>query len=80
MSNEVAMYQAGLKIIIGQMSVISMIDVPGNLREIERAHSLGPILNPTLYRDNAEKMEEDKQIWLAALPLWNLAQKMKGGE
>jgi len=62
-------YMAGLSI-VGH-------DLPELLRAIERADAFGPILDPTLYRDRAGAMHEDRELLEAALPLWRFAQRMK---
>lgn len=36
------------------------------LRAISRAETLGPILDPTLYRDKRKAMDEDRKVFEAA--------------
>jgi hypothetical protein len=49
--------------------LLAQHDLPGLLRDIERAHAAGPILDPTLYRDKAKAMDEDAELLRAALKL-----------
>lgn len=69
-------YTAALMICAGSARSLSLIDVPDMLRRIENAEAVGPILDPTLYRAQSQKMAEDKELLEAALPLWRMAQKM----
>ena len=60
------------------MSVVAQYNLPGLVSRIERAHALGPILDPTLYRAKVISMEEDRRIVEAALPLFRLAMRLRG--
>lgn len=51
-------------------NALAQHDLPKLLEAIEHAHAIGPILDPTLYRDKMPAMEQDKELLLAALPLW----------
>lgn len=46
--------------------LLSQHDLPQLLRDIERADAIGPILDPTLWRDKNKAMEEDKELLEAA--------------
>lgn len=52
-------------------------DLNGLLQDIEHAHAVGPILDPTLYREKVDVMELDKELLRAALPLRAHMQKLK---
>ena len=51
-------------------------DLKAALDAIERADSIGAILDPTLYRDKHQAMMDDKALLEAALPLWRFAEKL----
>lgn len=53
------------------------VDIPDLLQRIERAHSFGCMLDPTLYRAKVEAMDQDKDMLEAALPLWRWARKVQ---
>ncbi len=57
--------------------LISAYDLRGALDAIARADTVGPILDPTLYKAKAEAMHQDAEILRAALPLWKLALEMQ---
>ena len=65
-----------LVLIVSVAGLLSQLDLPAMLERIERAHALGPMLDPTLYRAKAKAMDEDAELIRAALPLWRHAQKM----
>lgn len=44
-------------------------DLSGLLAAIERADAIGPLLDPTLWRDKQKAMEEDAELLRAALKL-----------
>lgn len=44
-------------------------DITKLLNAIERADAVGPMLDPTLYRDKQKAMHEDKELLQAALKL-----------
>jgi hypothetical protein len=61
--------------------MVSCHDVPGLLNAIEKAETLGPIVDPTLYREKSGAMAEDAALLRAALPLWKLMrQRLEAGE
>lgn len=70
-------YRDQLILIANAARIISMVDVPDFLNRIERAHALGAVLDPTLYRKNVEAMDQDKELLEAALPLWRLANRAR---
>jgi len=70
-------WKGNLVLIASQARIISMVDIPKMLEQIDRAEAIGPLLDPTLYRANAGKMDEDKELLEAALPLWRFFAKIK---
>lgn len=50
-------------------------DLPGRIRQGERALDVGGILDPTLWRASHHKLEEDLEMLRAALPLWRLGDR-----
>lgn len=50
-------------------------DLPGLLDAIDRAETLGPIVDPTLYAQRGQAMREDAALIRAALPLVEFARR-----
>lgn len=50
-------------------------DLPALLQAIDRAETLGPFLDPTLYAQRGTAMREDAALLRAALPLVEFARK-----
>jgi hypothetical protein len=69
-------YQRGVTAVAFAMRLIGGQDIPKLLEAIEQAHALGPVLDPTLYRDKVQAMGEDKRILEAGLPLWKLCNEL----
>lgn len=65
--------QQGWDLLISQARIIAMLPLEDWLTAFERAETLAPILDPTLYRDyiydKEKKGEAIKEIIRAALPL-----------
>jgi len=64
--------------LIGAILIVKMagnIPVPELLQAIEHAEVVGPVLDPTLYRNKAHAMEQDKELLRAVLPIHQLAKK-----
>lgn len=51
-------------------AVLHAHDIPELLQAAARVHAVGPILDPTLYRERSAAMDQDAALLLAALPLW----------
>ena len=51
-------------------------DLDAALAAIERADSVGPILHPTSYRTNADRMHEDRDTLRAVRDLARLGQEV----
>lgn len=67
---DVAGWRAALATVCCANTLLRQFDIPGMLASIERADSVGPILDPTLWRENQEAMNEDRELLEAALPLY----------
>ncbi|HBE80362.1 MAG TPA: hypothetical protein DDW65_21650 [Firmicutes bacterium] len=50
-------------------NALNQLELDLFLERIEQAEALGPLINPTLYRKGAEKLEQVKTIALAAKSL-----------
>jgi hypothetical protein len=57
--------------------MIYVHDIPKLLADIERADAVGWAIDPTLYRDKVDAMNEDREVLKAALPLWHLAAEIQ---
>lgn len=68
-ATEVDRYRAAVLACMAAREVLREHDLPKLLREIERSHTTGPILDPTLYRQKAKAMDEDRELLRAALVL-----------
>jgi hypothetical protein len=49
--------------------LLTTLDLAEVLNCMERADALGPILDPTLYKDASERMDAQRRLIQAALPL-----------
>jgi hypothetical protein len=74
---QISEYRSALLLILNSARVMTVVDLPKLLSDIEHAHAVGPMLDPTLYREKMRAMDEDKEILTAALPLWKLAKKLE---
>jgi len=70
-------YRMQIGLCITAARIIADTDLPDILKRIELADSLGGIVDPTLWRDRRQAMEEDKRLVKAAFPLWKMAQELK---
>lgn len=66
-----AKYQQCVRMAQTCARLLSSYDLPAMLDAIDRAHSLGSILDPTLYRD-----KQDAEILRAARALWEIGKKL----
>lgn len=62
-------YQAAIHACMLARHLLWQHDIPALLEDIAHAESVGPILDPTLYREKARAMEQDRELLRAALPL-----------
>jgi hypothetical protein len=72
-----ALYQSAVRTSLMCAGIVGQFDIPALLEAIERADAMGPLFDPTLWISNHGKMEEDREVLKAALPLWRLCQKLK---
>jgi len=70
-------YQGAVVMVAAMARLLAGYDVPGLLADIEHAEAIGPVLDPTLYRDKAKAMGEDRELLRAALPLYQLGKKLE---
>lgn len=52
--------------------ILTVADVPKLIAAGERALAIGPIVDPTLWREKHEDLEADLELLKAALPLFHL--------
>lgn len=72
-------YQDAVRACALLAGLLLMHDLPGLLRAIERADAIGPLVDPTLWRDKGAAMLQDKELLEAALPLWRYAKAARAG-
>lgn len=60
--------------------VIDNYDMAGALERAKRALEVGPILDPTLWRDKRAALEQDIEILQAAIPLARVAERLQQKE
>jgi hypothetical protein len=68
---KIAEYRAAVLACHMARQILQLHELPTILDAIERAGAIGPVLDPTLYRDKAKAMEEDREILRAAMALWS---------
>lgn len=74
--NEIEDYHSALLACITAAKVLQQHDLAKRLRDISTADTLGPMVDPTLWRDKHKAMYEDREVLEAALPLWKLGQRL----
>lgn len=75
--SDVETYQITVRTCAVAMALIEQWDVPKIIAAIENANAVGPIIDPTMYREKSKAMSEDEELLRAALPLWKLAKNLK---
>lgn len=75
-TRDIEEYRSAVQACVMAARMLSMHDIPGMLTAIERAHALGPVVDPTLWKQKCQAMEEDKEMLEAALPLLRIAKKL----
>lgn len=73
-------YRQHLTQIIAAARLLEHVPAEEILNSMSRADSIGPILNPTLWSQKHEAMENDGAIVRAALPLIAIARKLRADE
>lgn len=71
-------YRCAVLAVVMAAKALHMHDIPALLEDIERAETVAPFLDPTLFLKKGKAMREDKSMLEAALPLWKLAEELKG--
>lgn len=69
-------YKSDLFLILMAARALAGVDVSKRIAEIERAHAIGPIVDPTLWMKKREAMEQDRDLLRAALPLAELGRRL----
>jgi hypothetical protein len=70
MHSNAADYQAAVVACHLARALLHDYDLPSPLRAIEHSEAVAPILDPTLYREKAKAMGQDRDIIRAAMALW----------
>jgi len=70
-------YQNTLRVCAMLAGLVVDHEIPKMLEMIERADSIGGMIDPTLYREKHGAMMEDKELLEAVLPLWRIAKKLQ---
>ncbi len=73
----VADYQATVGMLYAWANVLAHVDLPGLLRDIARAEAVGPIVDPTLYREKGKALREDRAILEAASRLRDIGIRLQ---
>lgn len=60
-------------------TMLAQFDLPEAIRAFDRMHAIGPVLDPTLYRDKSQKLNETIGLLRAAQPLWVIAKRIQKG-
>ncbi len=66
---DIAEYQAAVLACVQARALLRQHDLPAILAAIEHAETVGPVLDPTLYRERAPAMREDRALLRAAMAL-----------
>lgn len=75
--DSVAEYRASVVQILMAARLLVQVNIPKLLESIEYADAFGCFTDPTLWIKNRGKMNEDREIIEAALPLYRMAMKIK---
>lgn len=69
-------YQSNLTTLYLLAGMVKEIPLREMLAAADHSMGIGPILDPTLWRQNHQKLQEDIELMRAVLPLHTLAQKI----
>ncbi|OHD23791.1 MAG: hypothetical protein A2Y38_17015 [Spirochaetes bacterium GWB1_59_5] len=72
-----AEYKAAVIAAVTCARMLAQHDIPALLEAIDYAESVGPIIDPTLWRNKAKAMSEDRELLLAAGSLRAFSFKMR---
>lgn len=78
MSILIAEYQAALHACATIAKLLQYHDLPALLDAVSTAETVGPLMDPTLWRRQHQAMAEDKALLEAALPLWRWGKEAGG--
>jgi hypothetical protein len=70
-------YRADMTAVYAAAAVLATVPVDRMLAAIDTADAVAPILDPTLYQQQARAMHEDRDVLRAALPLAELGRKLR---
>lgn len=70
-------YQDALRACYICAQILRQHDLPQILNMMSRADSIGVMIDPTLWMQNHDKMEEDKTVVNAAMPLFRIAKQIE---
>lgn len=70
-------YQTAVLAVHVAAKMLAQHDLPRLLADIAKANAIGPLLDPTLWRDKNRAMLEDREALQAALPLYRLGKKLE---
>ena len=76
-SELVAEYRESVQRAAFAASMLIAIDFDKLIRDIDHADAVGPIVDPTLYRDKSKAMQEDRALLVAAKNFLTVAMKGK---
>lgn len=74
------LYQNNLKNLYMLVDIVSNLNIPEMFSAISRCDSIGAILDPTSFIKNNKALEQDKEVILAFLHVWEVAQKFPNEE
>ncbi len=70
-------YRHALYAVFVAGGLLEVQDIEGMIAAIDKADTLGPVLDPTLWMKNNKKMQADREMLVAALPLAALMKKRR---
>ena len=73
-------YRGELQLIVLAASLIREIDFASRIASIDRADVLGPLIDPTLYRDKSHVMHIDRELFVAAHGFLAAVKKVTAGD
>ena len=73
MPDHLADHQAAVVACHMARALLHQHDLPSLLRAIEHSEAVAPVLDPTLYREKAKAMRQDRDIIRAAMALWQFS-------
>lgn len=74
---KVEKHQNAVATIYAAAQLLAAIDVPQLLQDIDHADAVAPILDPSLWRDKKQAMDEDRELLEASLKLRAIGIKLR---